>query len=631
MLNFAGLRDSKNWSALMISGLVHAVFLGALGLYKISTALDIPVVSVETVIDEERTQEEFTQDMTLDTTTSDNLTTQSGGVVTTNLGSAAATPISQTKIETSEALKDPEVRVVTIGDITIPGVGELNVDLGEGEVSGEVGARVEGYGVAMHRITQELTRMMRQQPVIAVWLFDASNSLKDDRAEIRDNFHKIYEELNIAQKQATQSNQKYAALETMICSFGAGVNELLPKPTAELEAIKKAIDNVKEDESGKEMTFSSIQAMMEKYGNASKRTDRKLVIICLTDETGEDDIKLEEVIDKAERFSVPCYFMGREAIFGYPYAHVRWVDPEFGLAHDIRVDRGPETAFPECLQYNGFGGRWDSASSGFGPYAQVRLAKRSGGIFFMLSTQEQDLIGSAAHLERKFDDLAMKEYEPLLLARREYEASRNQNKFRQTIWEVILALNPHIDSQLGLQWRHYSVDYGDFEQQYQNQLQRGLRAMAKVSQGIEILDSIRKLREEEREPRWRAAYDLCYAQLLSYRVRQFQFLLRLDQHGKDKPLPKDPKHNNWDMRHTQTMLEPDDQQIKNTKVDIKKLEEQRLLALKMFDYVIEQHPRTPWAQRAEQEKQWGFGLDMVSYFHDPKYNDPMYQKRVPKF
>ncbi|MCA9031523.1 MAG: VWA domain-containing protein, partial [Planctomycetaceae bacterium] len=482
MLSFFGFRDSKNWSALMISGLVHAVLLGALGLYKISTALDIPVVSVETVIDEERTQEEFTQDMTLDTTTSENLSTQAGGVVTTSIGSAASTPISQTKIETSEALKDPEVRVVTIGDITIPGVGELNVDLGEGEVSGEVGARVEGYGVAMHRITQELTRMMRQQPVIAVWLFDASNSLKDDRAEIRDNFHKIYEELNIAQKQATQTGQKYAALETMICSFGEGVKEYLPKPTAELDAIKKAIDSVKEDESGKEMTFSSIQAMMEKYGNASKRTDRKLVIICLTDETGEDDIKLEEVIDKAERFSVPCYFMGREAIFGYPYAHVRWVDPEFGLAHDIRVDRGPETAMPECLQYNGFSGRWDSASSGFGPYAQVRLAKRSGGIFFMLSTQEKDLIGSAAHLERKFDDLAMKEYEPLLLARREYEASRNQNKFRQTIWEVIVALNPHagFDQQLNLRWRWYPIDHEEFEREAGIQFQKGLRAMAKV-------------------------------------------------------------------------------------------------------------------------------------------------------
>lgn len=625
--------NSKNSSALMMSALIHGVLLGALGLYKISIAIDLPVVMVETVIDEERTQEEFTQDMTLDTRTSETLTTQAGGVVTTAIGSAAAAPISQTKIETSESIQDPDVRVVTIGDITLPGVGELAVDLGEGEVSGEVGARVEGYGVAMHRISQELIRMMRQQPVIVVWLFDASNSLKDDRAEIRDNFHKIYEELGIAAKQATAKGQKYAALETVICSFGGGITEITPRPTDDLEAIKKAIDAIKEDESGKEMPFSSIQAMMEKYAGGAKSTDRKLAIIMLTDETGEDDSKLEEVVDKAERFKVPVYFMGREAIFGYPYAIVRWVDPEFNLAHDIRVDRGPETEFPECLQYNGFGGRWDSASSGFGPYAQVRLAKRSGGIFFMLSSEEKDLIGSARHLQRKFDDLAMKEYEPLLLARREYEGLRGKSKFRQTIWEVIVALNPHAgyDPELNIKWWHYPVDLDAFAKDGAIQFQKTLRAMAKVDQGVKILESIRPLRDEEREPRWRAAYDLCYAQLLSYRVREFQALLALDKLQKEKRLPTDPKHNEWGFNHTHELLKPDDAQTKATGIDFAALEEQRKLATEKFDFVIEKHPNTPWAQRAQQEKDWGFGMALHSYFWDPKYSDPMYQKRVPKF
>ncbi len=624
---------AKNWSALVISGMIHLIFLGALGLYKISTGLNIPVVSVETVIDEERTQEEFTQDMTLDTTTSETLSTQAGGVVTTAIGSAAAAPIAQTKIETSEAIRDPEVRVTTIGDITIPGVGELAMDLGEGEVSGEVGARVAGYGVAMHRITQELTRMMRKEPVIAVWLFDSSISLRDDRTEIKNNFHKIYEELDIAQKEATQSSQKYAALETMICSFGNGYTKLMPKPTADLDAIRKAIDAIKEDDSGKELTFASIQGVMDEYAAGAVKTDRKLVVIIITDETGEDDARLEEVIDKAERFKVPCYFMGREAIFGYPYAHVRWIDPEPpGLHHDIRVDRGPETEYPECLQYNGFSGRWDSASSGFGPYAQVRLAKRSGGIFFLLSTEEKDLIGSAAHLQRKYDDLAMKEYEPLLLSRREYDDDRKKSKFRQTIWEVILALNPHTgnDTDLNLRWRFFPVDNEEFAREVGVQFPKAQRAMAKVDQGIKILDSIRKLRAEEREPRWRGAFDLCYAQLLSYRVREFQYLLAMDRHLKEQPLVADPKHNMWDVHHAQEMIKPDEQQIKATKVDMELLEQQRALATEMYDFVIKEHPNTPWAQRAEQEKSWGFGIGFHSYFHDPKYNDPKYQARVPK-
>ena len=553
-------------------------------------------------------------------------------MVTTAIGSAAAAPIAQTKIEKSEALSDPDIKVTTISDISMPGLGELGVDLGEGEVSGEVGARVAGYGAAMSRITQELTRMMRKQPVIAVWLFDASQSLEDDRKELRENFSKIYEELNIAQEQATEKGQRYAALETMICSFGKDVKKLLPKPTNELEAIKKAITNVNNDPSGVENVFSSIGRVIDEYAAQASRSDRKLAIIVMTDEVGDDTDRLEDVIVKAERFKSPVYFMGREAIFGYPYARVSWVDPEPpNLHHWIQVDRGPETAFPECLQYDGFHGRWDSASSGFGPYAQVRLAKKSGGIYFLLSSTEKNLIGSQAKQQRKFDDLAMKEYEPLLLSKRDYEKSRNQSEFRSTIWQVIVALNPHLDGQLNLRRHHYPFEMEDFQKEGKVQFERAIRSMAKLNEGIKRLERVKPLRAKEREPRWRGAYDLAYAQLLAYRVRQFQLLLALDKHATENPKPKNPKANEWRVRHIGKMLEPSEQQVKATKIDTAELEAQKKKAIDMYKLVIAEHPGTPWAQRANAEKNWGFGVQFHDHFHDPKYNDPKYRSRIPKF
>ena len=57
-------------------------------------------------------------------------------------------------------------------------------------------------------MTEELLRMMRQQPVLVVWMFDASNSLKDDRAEIVANFHKIYDELRIAQDEPRSAQRE---------------------------------------------------------------------------------------------------------------------------------------------------------------------------------------------------------------------------------------------------------------------------------------------------------------------------------------------------------------------------------------------------------------------------------------
>ncbi|WP_437230272.1 vWA domain-containing protein [Planctomicrobium sp. SH661] len=617
--------------SLAISALIHSVALAALAFYKFSTYVAPESVAVETVIADERSQQQFDQDLSIDTRVSTSLSTQSGGMVTTSIGSAATQAVGQAKIASSEVMKGPALSVATIGDISIPGVGELGMDLGEGEVKGETGARVEGYGAAMGRMTQELFRVMRKEPVTVVWLFDASISLRDDRKEISANFNKIYEELRIAQTEAKSRNMKVSPLDTMICSFGADVKKLLPGPTGDIAAIQKAIASVSDDESGKENTYAAIIKTLDEYGPGTSREKRKLILIVVTDETGDDDNLLEDAVAKSEKFKSPVYFMGREAIFGYPYAHVLWVDPATGLPHWPRVDRGPETEFPECLQYDGLGGRWDSASSGFGPYGQVRLAKESGGIFFMLSGEEKDLVGRDAQGNRKYDDLAMKEYEPLLVSRRQYETQRGKSEFRKTIWQVIVALNPHLDGELNLRRDHWSMDKAEFLKQKQTNFSRCLRALAKLNEGIRILEKVEPLRAKETEPRWRAAYDLAYAQLLCYRVRQFQYLLTLNLHERENPNPSNPKSNVWNLHNVQEMLAPSEEEVKASKVDMAELEKQKAKALELYDEVIKNHPGTPWARRAEQEKGWGFGFRLADHFHDPRYYDGTAKVEVPKF
>ena len=623
----------QNVPPLVISAIVHAAFLGAMAFYRVSLRAEPALDALETIIADERAQQEFEQDLSLDTTISESLSVQAGGLVTTTIGSATADPMARTKIEQSEALQDPQIKVTTIADISLPNVGELGIDLGEGEVSGEVGARVEGYGAAMARITQELIRMMRQQPVLVVWVFDSSKSLEDDRKEIRDNFYKIYEELRIATSEETSRRQRFSPLETMVCSLGQDVKKLLPRPSSDIDAIQKAIDQVEDDKTGVENTFTALNRVLDEYAPGATRNDRKLAVIVVTDETGDDDHLLEELIDKSERFRTPIYFLGREAIFGFPFFRIRWQDPEEPrhVVH-VRVDRGPETAFPECLQYNGLHDRsWEFASSGFGPYAQVRLAKKSGGIFFLLASAEERAHGSRWWGERKFDDLAMKEYEPLLLARRDYERSRAQSEFRSTIWKVIVTLNPNLDRDLNIRTDRYPMDIPEFEDEGRRQFEKVVRAMSLMKAAITQLERLRPQRALEREPRWRAAYDLCYAQLLSYRVRQFQVLLALDHHAKTNPQPRDEESNHWDIRRVREMLPPDEQQIRATKVNYEELERQRKKAVEMYDFVILEHPRTPWAQRAQFEQRWGYGISFVDDYWNPEWNKPKYTNRVPKF
>ncbi|SFH87191.1 VWA domain-containing protein [Planctomicrobium piriforme] len=622
-----------NASAMVISAAVHGLALLAFSFYKFTAHIISPDnVVVETVLADERNQQEFDQDLNLDTRVSENLSMQSGGMVSTGIGGMAGSgtaTMAQAKIGESEIMKGAsDLRVVSIGDISIPGVGEMNLDLGEGQVKGEAGSRVEGYGAAMGVVTKEILRMMRKEPIIAVWLFDASASLADDRKEISENVEKIYKELKIASDEAKTRNMKFSPLETMICSLGSEKKNLLPAPTSDLEAIRKAIASIPNDDSGEEKTYFAISKAIDEFAPLAARSNRKLALFVVTDETGDDDNQLEEVITKTDKFKVPVYFMGREAIFGSPNAHILWVDPKTSVRHHIRVHRGPETPFPECLQFDGLHGRWDSHSSGFGSYGQVRLAKQSGGIFFLLGGQEASLIGAGARDSRKFDDLAMKEYEPQLLGRRDYEQARNKSEFRSGIWQVINALDPAQDNQMNLKVERFPLDPIEFQKDRDLYFGRCLRDLTKVNEAIKRMEQIEKLREKENEPRWRAAYDLAYAQLLAFRVREFQYLLIMDQHAKDKPQVKDSKSNEWYFSYTQKLLEPTPEQVRATKVDMKELEAQKTLAIKLLDQVIKTNPGTPWERVARLEKGNGFGLELRERYRDPREYEG---KDVPKF
>ena len=509
----------------------------------------------------------------------------------------------------------------------------LGTDLGESEIKGETGAIVEGYGAAMSRMTQELIRLMREDRVHVVWLFDESDSMKDDREVIRKQFNKVYEELKIAKKQDKKLKTRKGdeTLLTTILSYGAGIHTHTAKPTGSIPEIQKAIDRIPIDESGEENLFQSVMAVCDKYGPLSQHQERKLVIVVLSDEAGDDGAVVEEAISKVKRYKAPVFLMGREAVFGYPYARQLWRDPKYNLPFWIQMRRGPETAFPEALQYDGLHSRWDAFSSGFGCYEQVRLARESGGIYFMLPGDEETLTGAGAHLNRKFEFLAMKEYQPLLLARRDYEKERSKSKFRSTIWEVINVLNPFVDKQLNIKEVWYQFEPAKFKPEGLENASKALRSFRILNEAIKRLESVQSLRAKEDSMRWRGAYDLCYAQCLAYRVRLFQFMLAVDSHIKKPPVAKKKNANRWNAVRTKKMLEPDKQQKKATKVDMAELNKQMELAKAQFNLVKKQHSGTPWAQRANWELNSGFGFYFRDEFRDPRRDTQRKNIKVPKF
>ena len=69
----------------------------------------------------------------------------------------------------------------------------------------------------------------------------------------------------------------------------------------------------------------------------------------------------------------------------------------------------PETAGKEALQWDGLHGRWDEQPSGFAPYELARLAKDTGGIYFLLPSEEEMRVRQR---EKAYSMTTLKEYVP---------------------------------------------------------------------------------------------------------------------------------------------------------------------------------------------------------------------------
>ncbi|MDG2391813.1 MAG: VWA domain-containing protein [Planctomycetaceae bacterium] len=624
----------------------HVVILAGLFLIKLTVIDPATQLDLETVFEPERTQEEFTKELEMDTQVSETFNTQPGGAVTGDIGSSAGPVVTTSKVEQAETLEDPQIEV-SLTEVTLPSDETIGKDFGEGEVTGETGAAVEGYGAAMGRITAELIRLMRKEKVMVVWLFDESGSMKDDQKEITKNFHKVYEELGILTKKDEELKKRASEehILTSILSFGETIHQH-SKPTSDIEEIKTSIGKIPIDQSGKENMCQSINATVDEFIGQARRQGRRLVLIVVSDESGDDGDNaqlLEATVSKLKQGRVPAYFMGRESMFGYPYARVRWVHPQFKTTHWLQVRRGPETPMVECLQWDGLHSRWDTQAAGFGPYAQVRMARESGGIFFILPGEEENLVNPRQIEDRKYEFLDMKEYQPFLGDRRSYVQGRDREEFRRVVFDVIERLNPYLDTQLNIQEHWYPFPVGEFQVEAGKQIPKAIKSMGLINQAVTMLEKVKPLRDTEASMRWRANYDLAYAQLITFKIRLFQLLLAVDQHVATNPEPKrkskESPSNRWNAQRVPKMIIPDDKQyarlnkffgLKMTREEyLAELEIQGKEAQNLLRGVVTTHTNTPWAGRAQYELRLGFGMTFVDVFRDPQYDNKAIV--VPKF
>ena len=181
------------------------------------------------------------------------------------------------------------------------------------------------------------------------------------------------------------------------------------------------------------------------------------------------------------------------------------------------IRRGPETADVEIYQWDGLHDRWDEQPSGFAPYELARLAKDSGGIYFLLPSEEfmrvrqREQAYSIAHAQgvparlRQPPDLHPEADADSTLRRRPLRRSSQETQR--------LPLPPPLPDRP----RRARPGRGRGGGEGHRQAERPARdpGAARASSS--------KLRDREPEKRWQAHYDLMLAQIVAFQVKAYEY------------------------------------------------------------------------------------------------------------
>ena len=556
-----------------------------------------------------------------------NATLVGAGFATSNGAAPSSTPVvGRTGQAVNERTSLPTMPSISIPSALASTSVRLNRDLGGGGlVGGDVTFEAGEVGVALDQIAREILRHLTQHKVTVVWLFDESESMKDDQKEIRSKFDRVVNELKIntpdeaaaaaqAQSKSKKARSNAPPLNHAIVGFGEDVHYNQEKPTADIDQIGRAIDKLPIDSTGKENTMSAVGKVISHYGNLIS-DERKLLIVLVTDESGDDGDYVEEARQLAVSRDVPIYIIGRQALFGTDHLTIEYHDPVTKDVFWVGIRRGPETADVEALQYDGIHRRWDELPSGFAPYELARLAKDTGGIYFLLPSEEGLRLKKR---EKAYSINTLKEYVPDYESRAQYLDRRAKSEFRRTLYDIIQETRTY-------PFRHRFPVYPE---QLIPAIEQALPlATIRLNNLIDIekrLHQLEKLRNREPEKRWQAAYDLMLAQVVAYQIKAYEYRANLVEMAKTLPVPKQMPNPElfveWSLDHSH-----------ERKADKENTEKRYAEALRLFNLVMERHPNTPWGDLAQDEIRRGFSVKRNEWHHKHSTRYEERAKMVPKF
>ncbi len=462
------------------------------------------------------------------------------------------------------------------------------------DLVGIPGAVVNAHGDtgSVDRITSEILAKLESGNVLVAWLMDASESLRPRREQIIERFTRVYDELD---ELAEDSGD---ALLTSVGAFGAGLDVMTSKPTADRDAIQAAVRDIEADDSGVENVFSAVHATAIEYAKYV-RAGRHVMIIVVTDESGNDVEKLDEAIAMLKRHRMTVHVIGPVAPFAQKEITVKWTDPETSENYNLPVDAGPETAYIEQAALH----VWDRGpgttprSSGFGPYGLTRLTHENGGMY--LIHDDGRIPGPSFEIDQ------LLRYRPNYVSDAHYKKLADEHPLRMAVLRTAQATNQYLTEPLPRTMLAAGIQF-DIKP-----TKKKLQQVAEVlDRGLGVLKSAEEARKEETSPRWLAHYDLLKARLLANKVRCYSYAKLLDEMYDEPKAPADGTKNAWQAA-SRTDAEAAESELPPAERDDAQLARQQL------ERIVDDHANTPWAAIANDELQFALCFHWQEAFLEP--------------
>jgi hypothetical protein len=444
---------------------------------------------------------------------------------------------------------------------------------------------VFGKGEAIKLVSKLIAESMDYAPTLVVWLLDQSDSARANIMDLGQQLSSPYAALTNGQPEDSDR------LLTAVVSYGEKVEFTVDPPTADAARVTAAMSGLKEDKSGKEMTFSAVKAALDKYLPYRTKQRREVIFIIVTDEAGDDDEMVDAVIILLQRHAIPIYVLGVAAPFGRSAGMAQSVeaaidDRSSGTRRPIR--QGPESRQAERIHLGFWGGATDLEllDSGFGPFALQRLATTSGGRFLPIRSAGAYGLQWPSPGVPRFDPQKMRRYAPDNTTREEYQKILDGNAACRALTDAARLSEVKLTVFLEQEFVKRS------EAQLTTLLAKAQQVTAKLEPAIELLHETLKQGVKDREkltsPRWQAGYDLALGRASAARARieGYNEMLAAVKRGKKF---ENETSNTW-------VLMPSDTIEASTAL-------RRLLAdaKKYLQRVVDEHPGTPWALVAERE------------------------------